>query len=251
MIPESVRLSRAAWPDVTQQVLLVPVGSTEQHGHHLPLSTDTLIAEALANGAAAHISGATVAPSITMSASGEHEGFPGTISIGTDVLTNVLIEIVRSACRWAEVVVFVNGHGGNTEAFRRAEQQWTFEARQASVWAPSLPPGGDWHAGWVETSVMLAVHPDLVGPQRDDGETAQSGEVMRELHRSGVHAVSPTGVLGQPSKASVAAGEDLLTQWTNSLIQHAVQRAPTSSRNRENGGNMNCECSFCFLSEKF
>jgi mycofactocin precursor peptide peptidase len=220
----SVQLGTVAWPDVTDHVLFVPVGSTEQHGHHLPMSTDTLIAEAIAKRAAALIPGAMVSPSITMSASGEHEGFPGTISIGTDALAIVLIEVARSASRWASRLVFVNGHGGNADACRRAEQEWTREGRNAHVWVPPLPAGGDWHAGWVETSVMLALHPDLVRVSRADGVIEQSSAVTGDLRRSGVRAVSPSGVLGQPSLATPERGEEVISTWVAALVDR-LQRA--------------------------
>src|SRR3954449_5713373 len=104
-----------AWTEVASPILLLPVGSCEQHGPHLPLHTDTVIATALACGVAERRSDCVVAPPITIGASGEHQGFAGTLSIGTDAMTNVLIELVRSA-DWAAGVVFVNGHGGNAAA---------------------------------------------------------------------------------------------------------------------------------------
>ena len=99
--------------------LIVPVGSTEQHGPHLPLDTDNRIAIAVAAAAAVELGeNFLVAPAICYGASGEHQGFDGTISIGTEVLNSVLIEYGRSACDWARRLVFVNGHGGNLDALR-------------------------------------------------------------------------------------------------------------------------------------
>ena len=82
-----MRLDEQAWPDVDlmHPVLCVPVGSCEQHGPHLPLGTDTIIAVALADELAARRPDVLVAPALTMTASGEHAGFAGTLSIGTDV----------------------------------------------------------------------------------------------------------------------------------------------------------------------
>jgi len=116
-----VLLADATWNDVEERppALLVPVGSCEQHGPHLPLGTDTLIAEAIARAAAEQLSDAVVAPSLSITASGEHGAFPGTLSLGADVLTTVLVELVRSA-DWAEGVVLVNGHGGNVDAVAAA-----------------------------------------------------------------------------------------------------------------------------------
>ena len=96
----------------------MPLGSTEQHGPHLPLATDSDIAESVPvvpprNSPPAHPA-VLVAPALAYGASGEHAGFPGTLSIGHEALHAVLVEIVRSLSLWAGRVVFVNGHGGNT-----------------------------------------------------------------------------------------------------------------------------------------
>ena len=88
--------------------VVVPVGSIEQHGPHLPLDTDTRIAESVAAAAAAELPGnVLVAAALSYGASGEHQGFAGTISLGTATLTAVLIEYGRSVCDWASRVVSV------------------------------------------------------------------------------------------------------------------------------------------------
>ena len=92
------KISSNTWSQVASRqsiLLLLPLGSCEQHGPHLPLDTDTQIAQYLCAQAALHNDRILIAPSLTISASGEHAGFPGTLSIGTDALTQVLIEIVR------------------------------------------------------------------------------------------------------------------------------------------------------------
>jgi creatinine amidohydrolase/Fe(II)-dependent formamide hydrolase-like protein len=87
------RLDGRRWPELrdTAATLVVPVGSVEQHGPHLPLSTDTKIAAAVADRLAG-----LVAPPVAFGASGEHEGFAGTVSIGTEALRSVLVEMGRS-----------------------------------------------------------------------------------------------------------------------------------------------------------
>ncbi|MGH1553069.1 mycofactocin biosynthesis peptidyl-dipeptidase MftE [Streptomyces sp. L7] len=111
----ATELARAAWPDVPSDALvLLPVGSTEQHGPHLPLDTDSVIAHAVARRASTALPCTLVAPTLAYGASGEHAGFPGTVSIGHEALRAVLVESVRSLSLWAARTVLVNGHGGNT-----------------------------------------------------------------------------------------------------------------------------------------
>lgn len=89
-------LADARWPQVPEGgLVLVPVGSTEQHGPHLPLDVDTVVAVAVARGLAPALEG-LVAPAVAFGASGEHQDFPGTVSIGTPALTTVLVELGRS-----------------------------------------------------------------------------------------------------------------------------------------------------------
>jgi mycofactocin precursor peptide peptidase len=103
-----MRLADATWPDVDRRrrqsddgtlapILLIPIGSTEQHGPHLPIGTDTLVAEEIAGRALHHTDGLLGGPTISVTASGEHAGFPGTLSIGAATTTAVIVELVRSA----------------------------------------------------------------------------------------------------------------------------------------------------------
>jgi creatinine amidohydrolase len=203
-------LSHAVWPDVTRDgLVLVPIGSTEQHGPHLPLDTDTTIAQAVTD-EVAPLLGARVAPAVPYGASGEHQAFPGTASIGTEALTVVLVELARSITQWAAQVVFVNGHGGNLDAVRAAVAKLSAEGRQVS-WVPCATPGGDLHAGRTETSLMLHLAPHRVRLGRaEPGNTASLSELLPALRAGGVVTVSANGVLGDPAGATAAEGEELL-----------------------------------------
>jgi len=223
----ALALATARWPEAAagpRRLLVVPVGSLEQHGPHLPLDTDTRIATVVAARACTGRAGVGLAPPIAIGASGEHADFPGTLSIGTEALALVLIELGRHASSQWPAMLFVNGHGGNVPAINDALTLLRAEGRQCHAWharvrsAPPPPFVVDAHAGRVETSIMLALAPrdvrlDLAAP----GDTRPLAEIMPELRAHGTRHVSPTGVLGDPTGASAAEGERLLAQLVASL----------------------------------
>src|SRR6476469_6868865 len=111
-------LRNLTWPEAEARrsaLLVVPVGATEQHGPHLPLSTDTDLAVALAERLAAVVGDVVVAPSVSYGASGEHQGFAGTLSIGAEVTEQLLVELGRSARASFERMLLISTHGGNAE----------------------------------------------------------------------------------------------------------------------------------------
>ncbi len=216
-------LGEMTWPELyarsRRPLLAVPVGSCEQHGPHLPLDTDTRIATALAHGLVQSFEpgDVVVAPPITVSASGEHAGFPGTLSFGNEVVERMLIELVRSA-DWSSGVVLVNGHGGNAEPVRRAVSILTAEQRRVLSWWPHVS-GGDAHAGHMETSMMLALAPELVRRNSVEvGRTEPISELIGEIRAGGIRAVSPNGVLGNPDGATAGHGRSLITRLTIELV---------------------------------
>ena len=201
------------WTDVdraARRAVLVPLGSLEQHGPHLPLDTDTRIAVAVARGAARARDGVVVGPPLTFGASGEHAGFPGTLSLGTPALTELLVELGRDASRDWDAMLLVNGHGGNQDAVEAALTRLHAEGRRAAVFHVS-PPGGDAHAGRTETSLMLHLDPSVVrAGLLAPGELAPVSTLIDRLRAEGVRSVSPNGVLGDPVGASAEEGERLL-----------------------------------------
>jgi creatinine amidohydrolase len=129
----------------------------------------------------------------------------------------VIIELVRSA-DWAAGVVLVNGHGGNRVPVDRAVRQLRTEQRRVLAWWPQIPDG-DAHAGHTETSMMLAISPELV--RMDDaaaGNMEPLADIIDEMRRDGVAAVSPNGVLGDPRMAIASHGRSLLTRLSIDLV---------------------------------
>ncbi|MHB1711222.1 MAG: mycofactocin biosynthesis peptidyl-dipeptidase MftE [Acidimicrobiales bacterium] len=217
-------MSRMTWTDVedatgTGAVLLVPMGSTEQHGPHLPLTTDTDIALAIVGhpSVGRHLPDAVIAPAVGYGSSGEHDGFPGTLSIGQSVTESLVVELARSAIAPFDRVVIVSTHGGNSEPLARAVSRLRSEGRDVRSWSPRWP--GDAHAGRIETSLMLAIAPGRVRlDSAASGDLRSIASLLPDLRSGGVRSVSPNGVLGDPTKATPEEGFRLLDAAARELV---------------------------------
>jgi creatinine amidohydrolase len=221
--------TQKAWPEIgwlDHEVGLIPVGATEQHGPHLPTGTDTVIATALCERASER-TGAPVLPAIPVACSyGHGTVLPGTLSLTPELLAAV----ARQYAEWAAIsgltrLLYVNAHFGNSAALGIATDHlrlfrpdvqvgvldwWTLDP---AVVAEMTVDGEDVHANRAETSVMLALAPELVHLERlreanDDDRTA--GLVFRYT----APALSTNGVTGRPSEATAELGE--------ALVNHAV-----------------------------
>ena len=208
------RLADAAWPEIAAlaaagAVLVVPVGATEQHGPHLPVTTDSDIATAVVEAAAAADPLLVAAPVVAFGSSGELDGFAGSLSIGQVVIESLLVELGRSASAQFAHVVFACTHGGNSVPLQRALAQLAKESRPVTGWWPRW--GGDLHAGRTETSIMLAIDPDRVRlAEALAGNTSPLAELLPLMQSGGVRSVSPNGVLGDPTGANADEGQVLI-----------------------------------------
>jgi creatinine amidohydrolase len=224
-------LATSSWTEVqslAELVLVVPVGATEQHGPHLPLTTDSDIAVALTERLLAALpSRVVIAPLVPFGSSGEHQGFAGTIAIGQTALEEFLVELGRSAtCTWKRILL-VSTHGGNVDPVLRAARRLQLESRDVRVWMPAW--GGDAHAGRTETSLMLAIDEGRVDlGSAEPGAREPIAELLPRLRRAGVAAVSANGILGDPTDASSHDGQRMLEEAVESL-RSAIVRWPAGT----------------------
>jgi creatinine amidohydrolase len=233
-----VLLDQLSWPDVQHtldDVLLLPVGATEQHGPHLPLNTDTLIATAACRYASAK-SGAPVLPALGYTVSlGHTEKWPGTFAIMHETLINTVREIVRwvVATGWKRLLI-VNSHFGNDAPLRCAVDRLRFDfvgrlnvavrntwALTQNIAARFTHDAADWHANEAETSLLLHIAPELVEIGRivDDPDRTE-GCVFPHM----VAHTSTNGVTGRPSIATAERGASLLREIGDALVA-LIERA--------------------------
>lgn len=221
--------------------LVIPVGSTEQHGHHLPTRTDAAIVTALVHRAAVLATAEVpvlVAPTLPYGCSHHHLPFGGTMSLTTATYVDVICELAAGlAASGFRSLLLVNGHGGNDAPLRAAVDRLTNEIRcgahvgMASYWLvpPPEPAAPAWerepgHAGHFETSVMLALDPDLVDLDRRprDAEPATplgAAEIkVAKIGRPGLWEVSD-GRTDDAREASSAAGIRIVDRHARALAE--------------------------------
>ncbi|GAB4454968.1 MAG: creatininase family protein [Armatimonadaceae bacterium] len=229
------------------KVVVVPLGSMEQHGHHLPLLTDSMIGEEIARRAEAELgSDALFLPMLWLGASDHHRSFPGTVSLSSETYTHVLKELLDSLIGGGFRRIFLlNAHAGNITPARMAITDKQIEYRQQHPdlylafvsWfdlltpamretvEPKLAQHQISHACEWETSAIQTIRPELVGDDRPstrrrfassfwcpDFRDASRVDIARTLEQS-----SPTGALGYPELADPAKGEALLTLATQEV----------------------------------
>lgn len=230
------------WPEVAaadrDRVVVWPLGSLEQHGHHLPLLTDTILVSAVADGARAALPGDRYAwlPTLWLGCSEHHRQMPGTLSLPAaiyiDVLERVLENLVADGC---SRIVLLNGHGGNIipanvalynvcDRHNRANlwivlASYWVTAREAIASLECMETPRLTHACEYETSLMLHLRPDLVDMAKARGGVREwhsewfdptAGGGSRVAASRGFHQITTTGAMGDPSLATADKGARLL-----------------------------------------
>ncbi len=226
-------------------LVLLPAGALEQHGPGLPLGTDLVRAERVAERVAARLDGrAVIGPSLPVGVSPHHLAFAGTLSLSVDTFRAVVHEYVGGLYRhgWRKVLV-ITGHGGNNAALTTVAQDlladrpdlefaWTpLTALAAEAVAAMDVSEVSGHSGEAETAQMLHLAPDLVRTDRlRPGTTALAGldHLSRLARRRGHPALqvrydrlSPDGVLGDPTRATGADGAAIVTAVVNRITDFA------------------------------
>lgn len=253
MVPASSRLEEWTREDAAQHaartVVVLPVGALEQHGPHLPLGTDTLLAEHVTRAAAADLPGFVVAPPFAYGSSHHHLPFGGTASLGTGALLDALGDLVDSLLVSGFAGVFLlNGHGGNAEIVELVARDVGLR-RQACVGggsyfriaARALAAAGaielgelPGHAGAFETSLMLAAYPHLVRldsvPNRQRPESGWAQPRAYRLATPGPFR-GGDGFSDDPSVGSAEQGKRLLAVCAEAVLETLIdfQRAITTS----------------------
>jgi creatinine amidohydrolase len=233
-----LELANLTWPEAKEaiaraKVALLPVGSTEQHGPHLPLGTDHLTATWIAREAARR-GDFLLLPTVSVGVSPHHRQFWGTLWVEPEVLMAYVMGIARSlAYHGLRKMVFVNGHGGNTPALTDAARRLRDEGIFAFVYVwwraaeeeirEALEDGGG-HAGEMEASVVWHIAPELVRPEKFPEAAAQAAPAWgKRVH--GVEVSYDTidfaavGCVGAPTNASPEKGKAVLEAAVDKLLQ--------------------------------
>ena len=245
MTIKTVMLEELTWPLVEKalkngyKTVLVPIGSIEQHGHHLPLATDSLIGEALAKRVAEKMGDTLVAPVIQPGCSVHHMAFPGSL----DVSPTTLMSLIRDICfsldhHGFENIILIPSHGGNFAPVATIIQEiapkleanliamgdlmgFIGKMQEAAVEMSISREAVGGHACAGETSMILAIRPDLV--RMKDAKPGYIGPFTTKYQREGFKAVSPTGVMGDPRPATKEAGRLMIEKITEMYLA-AIKR---------------------------
>jgi creatinine amidohydrolase len=249
---ERYQLAAYSWEEISEmdkenKIILIPLGSTEQEGTHLPLGVDTYVAEALANEVAA-ATGALVGPTLPVGYSEWFLEFTGTISLKMETFTQVVREYCNSLVHHGfKKFIFVNGHGGNGPGVDIVARELKFdkdvEIAMVFIWKianslandiPGLKEKAFRHAGELMTSLMLYLHPDTVTMKRAKVEFVRSNKPPFEAksslgpaefkgieisHYDKAKNLTASGIMGDPLASTAQNGKILFDHIKSYLIE--------------------------------
>jgi creatinine amidohydrolase len=243
----SRRLEDLTGPEIGREIsassiLLLPIGAIEQHGPHLPLSVDAVIAHEVATAVVAEC-GAELdvwqLPTMSISKSNEHAWSPGTLWLSPETMMSVLKDIARSvAATGAERLVLLNGHGGNTTHLGTALRELRLQfGLKTFLMHPSLPPayggksteeelGMGIHGGRNETSMFMHLRPELVKLDLAERRVPEAIAANRHVKFGGSTSFGwlsndfhPDGYIGDPTGANAELGQQLFESAVGTLAE--------------------------------
>ena len=242
---KTVRMEEMTWPEIKQAIAsgfktaVFAVGSTEQHGPHLPTMTDARIGDDLAERVARKLGRALQARTVDIGISEHHLAFAGTISLKPETLSLILRDYIDSLVHHGFTrIIIIPSHGGNFATVRQAIEAahrahpgievtgftdllalTAFLEKTSARHGVTAGEAGA-HSGENETSMMLALESGLVRVDRfEPGYVGPLGESeMKIIFEKGMPALTANGVLGDPRTASAEKGEDYLDQWAEFII---------------------------------
>jgi creatinine amidohydrolase len=236
------------WKDIsgmTEKVVVVPLGSTEQHGHHLPLLTDTMICTELAKRAESQLEDVLFLPVLWLGASDHHRAFPGTVSVNNGLYTQIIVDVLESVISAGfKRIMFLNAHGGNEipgfsgiyevqRKHRERKDLWIIFASWMEVASQQIASLSDLvqkrviHACELETSMILRLTPKLVkmdeavGTRFDFPSNFYNADFSRASRVATLRPFdhhSKTGAFGYPEKGTEAKGEALFDLAAKEII---------------------------------
>jgi creatinine amidohydrolase len=237
------------WPELRREIeggrdtIVLAFGAVEQHGHHLPFGTDSIFGDDLGRALADRLD-AFFAPTVRVGVSRHHLAFPGTMSVEEDTFAAVVGDIVRG---WAghgfKRIVLLPTHGGNFQPLATALEQLVDVEGVKVIGVTDLSllvnatlglgqelgvsaSEGGLHGGEWETSMMLALHPDLV--RMDLARAGYTGDLedgLQRLFEEGVDALTDVGVIGDPARASAEHGERYVARLIDLTVEYVEERS--------------------------
>ncbi len=232
-------------PEVEQAIadgidtVIITVGSTEQHGLHLPLGTDAIWGEALGDRVADALGNALLAPGLRIGCSEHHMDFAGSLTLSQETFVQVVADLCRSLAHHGfGHIVLLPTHGGNFAPLARAVEAIRSELPEVNLIAFTdllgfmneifrvgkarnvMPEQAGAHSGEFETSLMLTVSPELVAMDKaQPGYVGDQVSIAAVVFEKGFRAVTENGVLGDPRDASAANGEAYLAAMTDLVVR--------------------------------
>ena len=243
---KTIRMKDMNWPDIKEAVkkgfttVVLAIGSTEQHGPHLPMKSDSMIGDAISFRVAEKLGHTLQAPTISLGCSDHHLAFPGTISLQPETLKSIISDYIRSLEKHGfKTIILLPSHGGNFSCVRESITVLKKKYSNLKIWGltdldtvveayirfssefdvTAEEVGA--HAGESETSLMLALAENLVAKHRfRAGYTGDMGdEQIQVILKKGMPALTEIGVLGDPTKATSVKGMIYLERMADFVVE--------------------------------